>query len=505
MTPTEIQFRLVGYMAYMSPEHGHLFYTKFKARVFNPQKRQMESRVDRQPFYRQIDDDTIAVPFGLVLLLIQNNRRYKFKITEVVNHNRFKPFDFHAGNDWLIGYLRDFQLEAFAALKNTRGGSVELPTGTGKSPLQIAVGTSCAADHDVAFLMPSDVTRTNIFKAFAKLEEKCNRKFTGFTLVDYEMLRYNRPEGRLIIIASAKQALNDILGGMNHLHSVGTLISDESHHWEADTWQAFLANLPGVVRSYGFSATMLSGKVTDKVTDLQTDDANIIAGSGPIRFSRTPQQLKEWLDLPDVVNYAFKWDEKRKVKGNNWTKIYKAAKLYTDRTKAISAIADLCSELGRITTIPVAHKDQALNILLHCQNPKALCWFGQGASVDKDGRERKYSHADIEEMVGLGRYDTIIVTSHIDESFDLPAINTVLMTEGRKSRKTKQRGGRSVRQSGDNSYVINFWDVEGGIVEFQARQRAKDLREYYETEQFVSASVTDLRAVLTRTLNEATA
>jgi superfamily II DNA or RNA helicase len=498
----EVPFRLVGYMAHMSPEHAHLFYTKDYVRQFNPKTRKSEKRMVRVPFYRELDAETIAVPFGLVLFLIQASKAYKFKITAIVNENSFRPFAFHAGNAFLEAYLRDFQLEAFGALSHTRGGAVELPTGTGKSSLEIAVGTSCAVDHDVAFLMPSDVTRNNIFKAFGEIEARVGSRFSGFTLIDYEKLRYYRPEGRLIIIASAKQALNDLLAGIPLLHSVGTLVSDESHHWEADTWQAFLSMLPGVVRSYGFSATMLGTEPTDRVTGLTTDDANIIAGSGPIRYARTPQQLKQWLDLPDIANFVFVWGEKERVKGNNWTKIYGAAKKYGARLRAIAAIADLCSSLGRITTIPVAHKDMGLSILKHMESDKALCWFGQGAAVTRTGSVKKYDHDDIKRLVDEGRYDTLIVTSHVDESFDLPAINTTILSEGRKSRKTKQRAGRSVRQSGGGSFVINFYDVDGGIVEFQAKARAKDLQEYYETDVTVSASVDDLRAVLTRPSKE---
>jgi superfamily II DNA or RNA helicase len=87
----------------------------------------------------------------------------------------------------------------------------------------------------------------------------------------------------------------------------------------------------------------------------------------------------------------------------------------------------------------------------------------------------------------------MIVTSHVDESLDVPAIDTAFLTEGRKARRSRQRAGRSVRRgAGAKSLVVNLWDLDSSVMQSQSSGRCNALVNYYETKKYRFDALEDL-------------
>lgn len=480
---TVVPIELMGFLAIVPAEYRAMFTVQEKKHEFNAGTKRYEMKTKAVPLWRELGERHVTVPFGIILFLIKYSDEYKFKITKLHGSIPFKALDLTQENIVLLG-LREYQDRVLGICARVRGGLIESPTGSGKSQMMIGLALLCAVQHNVAFVAPSVVAKENFVERFAIIEEKLGHPIPGYELVDYEEVRAGRDIGDHghIVYSGGKAILNDYEAGRIPLRSVGSLLTDEAHHWESDTWQLMLLALPNLVRSLGFSGTMFEGKVTPNLSLLQKGDANIIAGSGPLLISIKPEEIGEYIDLPDIHNIRFVWDQSKVVHTNSWRTIETVFRKYAKRREFIASIIDALSSIDRITVVPVAHKKYGLDIMALCSSEKVACWFGGGEFHDSRGCKQR-DIEDVKELVASGRYNTLIVTSHVDESLDIPDINTTFLTEGKKARKMKQRVGRAIRKSEVKSAVVNLWDVDGQVLENQAKYRSGELAKYYKTKK----------------------
>jgi hypothetical protein len=361
----------------------------------------------------------------------------------------------------------------------------------------IAISIAAALQHNVLFATPGTTVEENFTEAFRQVEEHLSG---DVVLVDYDYFRANPgrfPNQGCIIYAGSKAVLNDAISGRASLGTIGTLIADEAHHGSADTYQEMLYALPNLVRSVGLSATVFEGKQQTTLSGMQFADASIIAAHGPLLLRIKPQEVKHRIDLPDVANLRFQWkDTDKTYGGSNWPSIYKMVKGLQSRLSLIASTCLGLSALDRVTVVPIGDKEYGRRILARCAElgdaSRICCWFGSGEFWSTSGKEQ-VDIDTVKDYIDSGQYNTMIVTSHVDESLDVPAIDTAFLTEGRKARRSRQRAGRSVRRgAGAKSLVVNLWDLDSSVMQSQSSGRCNALVNYYETKKYRFDALEDL-------------
>ena len=500
-----VPVRLHGYIAIMAGEYRHHFVVRAEQLVFEPKIRRRVKKSVPTPLYRELPGGHICVPFGIIIHYNKLPRSpVRFKVVERRGELPFQPLDY---DHPAIAALPkdDWQRRALAAMQYARGGLLEAPTGAGKSVPLAALALAAARQHNVLFASGGTTIEDN----FVETVERYTALLGDLQLVDYDHYRHDPdayPERGCIIYAGSRAVLNDALAGKSTLTRVGTLIADEAHHGGSETYQSMLYALPNLVRSIGMSATLFEGRQQARVHTMPLSDAAVIGAHGPLLLRVRPQEVRHRIDLPDVANLRLQWtDAERSYRGNHWAQVYKMVKRHERRLDLICRTLVGLSGLGRTTVMPISDKEYGRKLLARCRavggGDRICCWYGAGELWTGGSRPERVDIAEMKEYVRTGVYDTLIVTSHVDESLDIPVIDTTFLTEGRKSRRSRQRAGRSVRRGKDTkSLVINLYDLDGGIMQSQASYRCNSLVHYYETKKYRFDGVADLLAYV-RTLS----
>ena len=491
-----IPIRLHGFIAKMSPEYKRFFVVKDSQLVFEPKIKRRIKKDVTVPLYREMPTGDIAVPFGIIMHYNKvASTQVRFKVIEREGDIPFAPLSYDHPAIAALS-MDDWQRRALDSAQYARGGLLEAPTGAGKSRPLTALAIAAACQHNVLFASAGVTIEENFLETFGKVKHLLG----DIQLVDYDQYRHNPeryPTTGCIIYAGSKAVLNDFMNSKSELDSVGTLIADEAHHGGSETYQNMLYALPNLVRSLGLSATLFEGKSQDKISSMRISDACIIGAHGPLLLRVTPQEVKHRIDLPDVANLRMPWMETDiTYKGNDWPKIYKMIQAFERRNDTISSVINALSAHDRVTVVPISNKEYGIKLMERCfelgGTDKVVCWYGNGELHTRSGLKR-VDIADMKDYIESGRYNTVIVTSHVDESLDLPAIDTAFLTEGRKARRSRQRAGRSVRRGKDSkSLVINLWDLDDGVMQSQASFRCNTLVNYYETKKYRFDTVPEL-------------
>jgi hypothetical protein len=493
-----VPFRLQGYIALLGSEHSAHFWVKEKQRTWNAREKRFDMRDRSVPFFRQVNETTIAVPFGAILHYNRLDTGTAFRVSEKLGGLPFRPLRLDHPAIAALELDDVWQAEALRRMAVTRGGLIEAPTGAGKSRPLAAVAIAAALQHNVLFATPGTTVEENFTETFDRLGPDL---LGDLRLVDYDDYRRRPdryPEAGCIIYAGSGAVLNDLEAGVADLRTVGTLIADEAHHGGSETYQNMLYALPNLVRSYGLSATLFDGKVDGSFRSLKAADAAVIAAHGPLLLQVRPQQVAHRIDLPDVLNLRVPWEKGERARTNNWPAVYKKVKTHARRRAVVAGVIRMLVRLDRVVTVPVGDKAYARQLMAEAGDPKVCCWFGGGEMYDLSGRH-DVDIAHMRDCLNDGTYNVLIATSHIDEALDIPEINTTFLTEGKKARRARQRAGRSVRRSAVKSVVINLWDLDDGILQRQSAARCANLADYYETQKYGFDSVAAIEEYL-RTL-----
>lgn len=385
-----------------------------------------------------------------------------------------------------------------AALKALRGhwcGGLDVPTSGGKTEMELLIAHAASQDHNVLVPCGTDIIRKNFLT---------RAKQYGLPVSDWRDMRKSPSfrEAGGIVVATPMAVLNDIKSGESFsrvIATFGTIVADEAHRFRAETWQSLLWALPGLRRCYGLSGTLV--KQTDFISfrQLSHADASVYAAIGPVRHHVSVEDVAETLEPPVAIDYVFDWRNRcpsRIVQGSNWHEIrVKALRDNAERRAEIVRVIHIAAQEGFNLFVPTAERGSAE--LLWESFPgegKSVLSFGGGKNTIEGGDT--VSNEELAERFRDGRLRHLFATPHIDEGFNVPALNCLVATEGVSSTRHSQRVGRTLRKGAGVPVAINFYDRNAGILEGHSATRRDSLARKFGNKSFVAENPGQLQRLL---------
>lgn len=463
-----------------------------RRKEFDPRTRKMmfrEKYFVNVPLYNRINDKgLIHIGIGAIKFIKENEQGIKIKCLDYAPKDR-KTFNeeiqipekiINSRTYTVKGKERYYFLEALESCKKNNIGLLSMPTGCGKSEIEITL----AYNQERIFGRQLFVVPTVSIKD--QMIERA--KNYGINLVDYREVTSlidneedfdNLPK---IIISTPLVILNDFENEKyKRLHeSVSCIITDESHRTGCDTWSKLFLSLPNVYRIHGFSAMPISRKSATKrsFSDMEERDAINISVSGDVIYHKTPQELKEFLNIPVLINFHYSWKNYSPSILNmvDWHTLYKRMMENKDRNEIISKILEFFINKEYNSISYVARKQHGVNLLAGINSSQATCWYAEEFYF-KESNEitklttKEYTQQDLRKEFGKTKR-TIIASKHLTEGVDFSApLQAIIMTEGRSERESLQKVGRIVRPSDKQSIIVNFVDVNQKVLNSQSRDR----------------------------------
>jgi superfamily II DNA or RNA helicase len=432
--------------------------------------------------YRDAYSKGFEVGLGALLWLNSYSPDIKFKFEQIEPKRGSLKQEFiipekilNAPKFKVNGKERFYFWEALEACKIKPYGTIKLPTGSGKSSIILTLAYNQAKQIGIGMIL---VPTLAIKKQFLD-----SAKAWDIDLVDYSEWTTMSKRGKMFITTphaitagfkSKKKAT------LAELAKIDWSCIDEGHHVAAKTWQDILFNLPNCSRIHGFSASPFTSDFTGatSLSNLEAEDAKTLSMLGPIIYEKSASDLKDFLNLPYLINIKFKWEnEVGNSKSKKWQEVQKAMINNKERNLFLSSILDLLMELKLKTAMFVNEKDHARTIMNYCTSDKLACWFGGNQVIGKD-----YISNDTDQLKKGFGCDTLglILTSHAEEGLDFDnPLNVLLYHEMKSTRKSIQKGGRIVRWDTVASMIINVIDSNCNFLPKHANQRQEDLKEEF--------------------------
>jgi hypothetical protein len=149
----------------------------------------------------------------------------------------------------------------------------------------------------------------------------------GINLVDYRDWLWSSGVEEQILISLPTVVYNDIketrevsnefeLIPVNRakkkLSMVRWIVGDEVHHAGCKTWNTIFLGLPNLTRSHGFSALPIESSCQSSINfaGIPIEDAMTISIVGPVIYERSTRELKEFLNIPTLINLKYTWPKK---------------------------------------------------------------------------------------------------------------------------------------------------------------------------------------------------
>ena len=480
-----IKIKIDGYLAYASIEDLRLI---GMSQVSEYRRNIRQKVVTQGEFFKRTGKTEGVIGLGAVLTLKKHNPFLKFVVENVSNHKYFPlRVDLLEGME-----KRWYQKNAFDAINLHRGGIVEIPTGGGKTVIEIATAVAASNNANVLIAAPTSIIVSQLFD--------CAKDFNIPVLWYPETRHMQIPKTGNIIIANPVTINNDRrkATNANTRNSISTLISDEGHHMSSVTWYGLLYALPNLCRSYSFSGTAIEHEHNFiKFSQIGVDDALVYASSGPVIYSIKSSDISEYIDCPDIINYEYPWvtpeDKQFNLMERDWKRVVKILEKNFNRRRVIADIARVLDQSGRTTIIPVSKLEIGDLYLKAIRLPSAVCWFGGDKIYSMT---RSYTREELYSLLEQRRIRTLIITHHLDEGLNLKMINTVFLTEGRKKRRQRQRGGRSARRDSVKSLVINLYERFQVTMNSQSIDRLQSIKSYFNSKVTHVKTTTELQRKL---------
>ena len=275
----------------MSREHSHFFWARQSK--YNRFRRKTE--YFQENFALRLNENQIGVGIGALQALMRRNTGVRFVPEHIVSASRFIPLEIPEFEG--IEY-RWHQKEALDVISKAKLGTIEIPTGGGKTLPILATAIGASQNYNVLIIAPTIANK----KEFEK-----NESVLGVELTDYRKTRGDfLGESGIIYITSAQAICNDLESGVNLkvLDSIGTILFDECHHVAKTegTWYKVATNLQYVNQVIGFSGTPIEGNRNFlDFAQLSVSDAMVYSSTGDIIYSVKANQLKEYIDCPELL------------------------------------------------------------------------------------------------------------------------------------------------------------------------------------------------------------
>lgn len=339
--------------------------------------------------------------------------------------------------------LRLHQRAALGALLRARGGVCQAPTGSGKSPLIVAL----VAHYGIPALV---VVPT---KDLVAQIVQTARDWLG---IEAAVLAGGKREiGDVLTVATPQGALAalELLRGR-----VGLVILDEAHHAGAATWRELLAGLPRR-RTFGFTATPRQDALW----------AAVVAHVGPV-VHEVPRASLERAGLLIVPSY-------RTIE-TGWTFDYGGPDDWPGLQTALAE--DVGRRAAVADTFAAAVRGQGLGLLLcgRVEYSKLLADELRARGLRAAalfGAMRPKDWAATLDAARAGELDVLTATSLADEGLDVPDLRVLgLAWPSRAEPRLLQRIGRVLRpaEGKAGALVLDFIDAAGPL-QNQGRIRAR--------------------------------
>lgn len=436
--------------------------------------------------YETLEDGQILTTLPAVEFLMSKNPMLKIDWERAPADNQM--LDFRDLSDY-ISY-RDYQYEALAACKMAKSGFVSSVVASGKTEILLSLAYAAQFQHNVMFIAPTSITLKN----FKKRAEKYNMPFE---VIDYKDLRKGKLSSKCgtVVICNPIMVVNDYNEGTlpPEIDTIGTLLTDEAHNFSGrETWLTLFRCMHSLVRSIGVSGTLKNIEPCNMAftyRDLPIKSANLVTACGRVLFHKTAEDLKEYIDPPEVVNYHFRWIcSDNLAVSNDWREISNAMNSYTKRLVEISKISRVLSAMRIPHIIPVSQKERGVR-LRNLIGSSAVCWYGnkQIFTINEELDEE-----EVRERLGDDLF-CIIGTSHLDEGANIPDVRATIFTEqkgGDSGVSIIQRAGRAARKGETKTFVVNFFDSQL-ILKYQAERRQNEILSYFSSNLFEVNSISE--------------
>lgn len=356
--------------------------------------------------------------------------------------------------------LREYQCAGIRVALQKRKGLLQLGTGAGKTEMMIAIGK---------YLLENKEGNILLCVPTADLLHQTYDRIVSRGIPEYEIAKFgdgNKLDKSKRLIVSTIQTAYRRLEDEEFKEWYGELLCimlDEAQHGACRTWYTLIDCLsPEYI--IGVSAEPFYGDKDHVVRDL------ILRGTvGPVLYRVPMNYLVDhgYLSKPYVVALDTKYP------GNihrviDWHTVNKMGIINNPlRNEAICTAASVLINMGKNPLIliqQIAHGKKLAELISQCGSKVAVYTGGMKVSVYVDGREIdsfRDTGNQTKDDFQRGVYGALIGTSVLDEGADIPALSSVILAGGSKSRlRIIQRIGRGLRKKdGENlTFIIDFQD-----------------------------------------------
>lgn len=374
-------------------------------------------------------------PAGL-LYQVANTLKYN-QIEFIIEDMRTKP---EADN--VIPHtitLRDYQKDAVERAIEVGRGTIQAPTGSGKTVIAIALACKLGV-NTIIFTNRSDMV--------SQLKEEVER-WTG---IKCGVIQGRKRELRRITVATIQTLVAQIDRMDDIVKFFGALIIDEYHHSTSNSYLKVMRKMVNTYHRFGFTAT-----------PFRNDDASkVLAGvSGRVIHEVDKKELEEKgylvsakIRMIDITGY---------IDGNSFEEIYRDG--IVNNVERNDRIVNEAKELLK--------QGERVLILVSRVRHGEILQSMTGWDFIK-GESSKQVRDDARESMRIGDLEVLISTGIFDEGIDIPAISAIIFAGAGKSRvSVVQRVGRSLRpfKGKDYAIIIDFMDKQSPMLEAQSHAR----------------------------------
>jgi superfamily II DNA or RNA helicase len=456
-----------------------------------------KTEISYDPCYYENEDGTITCGLGAILFLTKNNPFVAISFASIQPDRAMLvrieiPQGVLNHPKWLVNSKeRWYFYEALEACRKKHCGTVKLPTGSGKTVIELVLAYNQLQEIGTGIILVPTNTIKDQFVRSAK-------EF-GIPLIDYRGWLGDSDHSPKIVISLPTVVYNDILEIRKlvlHKHRVITwIIADECHHTAAKTWNTIFLGLPNLTRSHGFSALPVksSSQLALNFAGMSIEDAMTISIVGPVIYEKSTKELKDFLNIPRLINLYYTWPKDRwsDQKTDDWHKLKALQYKNVERLSLIANVIRLLIDREYNTIIHVGEKGLGIELLRLVDNEKCVAWYGGGEVKGQDINVETIRRSAGKEILAL------ICTSHAIEGLDLDTpLNAVVLIEGKDPRQALQKCGRITRPDRRPSIIINLMDQGLWILPRHSEQRRDTIQREFDSDLYNATSLDQLALTL---------
>lgn len=364
------------------------------------------------------------------------------------------------------------QLEALAAMAESRFGVISAATNSGKT--KIAEAWCCLNKLKTIYFVPTRELLNQTLESFNRdtnLEVGYISSDLGWKtdaevvicLITSVVQRKSRYE-RNILNRATVEKFKEVA------REFEAVIVDECHHLTAETWRWALKQCSNARRRYGLSGT--PWRAEDSLEALQVKS---LLGPCICRVTNDELIAKSWSAKPKIRIVELPGqDELQRFQNLEYGPAYE--EFIVNNVLRNNIIAKICQDISNNQglVLVVSNRVEHCRIIyeiLKTQGIKARMIIGKSRNT-----ARRVDLEDFKE----GRYNVLISTV-MGEGVDIRSLNAVILASGGKSFKLLlQRVGRGIRRKTSGQNVVDIWDFKDSGNKYLSRHFNERLKIYQD-------------------------